>query len=103
MGEDIPYFRKQDLEVERLRDIIGRSCSQTFELYAFAGQGGEQDHRYLAGPFVRPDLFTEVDAIHLRHADIADDQVGVERKRLAPALAAVGSFVYGIEMFEIVF
>ncbi len=68
-----PHARQQLLHVERLGDIVVGAGVHAGHLVAPAVARGEDDHRHLA--LGAAPLLEHADAVHLRQADVEDDDV----------------------------
>src|SRR6185437_15011048 len=89
MLHDIPYFRQQHFKVKRLADKIGGARLQPLQLDRLTRHRRKQDHRGLTSALVAEDLLAQLDAIHMRHADIAHHQCRMRLKDFLPAFFPV--------------
>jgi hypothetical protein len=80
------FARHQLARVEQLRHVVVRADFQADDLVDVVVTGGQHDHRHAGG---LAQLAADGQAVHFRHHDIQDDEVGVDGARLLQRLLAV--------------
>ena len=90
---------EQQLDVDRLGDIVGRAGIEAFLAVALHRLGGDRDQRQVGERRLRADLLHRLVAVHLRHHDV--DQGDVDAGRLLEDEDAVAAAL-GVEHLDVV-
>ncbi len=82
----------QQVRIDRLGDVIGDALGEAACLVGRLRQGGDEDHRYLGRGRVDLEGGQHGIAVHLRHLDVEQDQVGpwLAARQFESLLAAGG-------------
>jgi hypothetical protein len=84
---------EHDGRLERLGDVVDGAQSEAPLLVARGIHGGDEDHGNVAGKRIDAQVLEHLEAIHARHHDVEQDQVGsgLAGGDLQGARAGVGS------------
>jgi len=73
------HARQQDRRADGLGDVIDRAQREAFALVFSIHTRGEKNHRDVASGIVGLELATHLIAVHVRHHDVEQHQVGHRR------------------------
>ena len=74
---DVRLHPRQDLlELERLGDVVDAAHFERPDLVGRVGQRREEDHRHVLRAILRPEAPADLVAVHLRHGDVQQDEIG---------------------------